>query len=67
MRWQKYTVSVAVWVINFINYLNEVTIEKVNHLPTTAGGKITKLIRTNYDNKIKQWQVYVTAGVRYTR
>ena len=67
MKWQKYTVHAVVWVTNDTKYRNDRTIVKVNHMPTLAGGMITILTRNKNDNKIKLWQVYVTAATQYTQ
>jgi hypothetical protein len=57
----------VVWVTGGTKYRNDRTIVKANHLLTMAGGMITMLIRTKNDNKIKLWQVYVTAATQYTQ
>ena len=41
-RWLRCTVHAVVWVTDVTKYPKEVTIEKVNHLLTTVGGKIIK-------------------------
>tara|TARA_R100000353_G_scaffold118516_1_gene84457 strand:+ start:489 stop:653 length:165 start_codon:yes stop_codon:yes gene_type:complete len=53
-------VHAVVWATEDTKYLNEVTIEKVNHLLTMVGGiTFTNKVRIKIDNKIKKYGKYM--------